>query len=208
MNLLSYQYHGGNLKIKMRNALLVLMMLFSSCATIAHAEPPRTVMYLTGEITPKTVLPLIVNLGMLNKLPAAQRPAVVVIEINSGGGEYEAGFLLTKAIESSPIQVLCQVDGTAASEAFFILQSCDARSATARSVLMWHNVTLSEANVTAVNASSLAKYVEVLNKAALNHVSKKLKLTKDEVAEKIRFADWWMSPDEALTFGAIDAVIP
>ncbi len=192
----------------MRNALLVLMMLFSSCATLANAAEPSKVMYLTGEVTPKTVLPLILNLSALNKLPPAQRPAVVVIEINSGGGEYEAGFLLVKAIEASPIQVLCQVDGMAASEAFFILQACDARSATARSTLMWHNVTLSEANVTAVNAASLAKYVEVLNKAALSHVSKKLKLTKEEVAEKIRFSDWWMSPDEALLFGAIDAVIP
>lgn len=207
MNLLFSQYHGGNLKIKMRNALLVLMLLLSSCASVAHAEPQK-VMFLTGGITPKSVLPIILNLAALNKLPPAQRPAVAVIEINSGGGEYEAGFLLVKAIESSPIQILCQVDGMAASEAFYILQACDARSATARSVLMWHNITISQADVTALNAASLAKYAEVLNSAALHHISKKLKLTKEEVADKIRTSDWWMTPDEALTFGALDAVIP
>jgi ATP-dependent protease ClpP protease subunit len=193
---------------KLLAVLFAALLAVTLTSGSSQAAEPATVMYLHGMITEKSVLPLVANFTKLVQLPKEKRPALVVIEINSYGGDYDASFLLAKTIEMSPIEVLCQVDGTAASGAFFILQSCDHRTATGRSSLMWHNATMGDIDITANNVAAIAKRIEVLNAGMTHHVAKKLKISKQEVAAKIALSDWWMTPDEALTVGAIEAVVP
>lgn len=189
-------------------ALLVGLALVSGPCIAADAPPLPTTMRLQGRICADTVNPLVVNLQKIGKLPKEQRPAAVILEIDSEGGEYPSFFLLAKVIEMSPFKVFCTVDGTAASGAFYVLQSCDQRVATARSILMWHGASVSDATVNARNAPSLFRYLETVNAGMAHHVSKKLKIPFELVVQKMAEGDWWMTPDEALTIGALDAVIP
>lgn len=166
-------------------------------------------MHLSGGIEAASVLPIMLNLNLLAGLPIDKQPVFVILEIDSGGGEFDAGFALAKAIENSRVPVVCIVDGEAASMAFYVLQSCAVRSMTARSTLMWHGVSL--AGIESMNIVQMAAFqnrIETMNKASLAHVSKRLKISKEEVAAKIAQHDWWFASDEALAIGAIDTVIP
>src|SRR6266404_5019680 len=73
-------------------------------------------------------------------LDAANRAGVerVVLELNTDGGNVNAGYEFARAIESSKAPVACVVDGSARSMGFFILQACRVRLATPRSILMVH----------------------------------------------------------------------
>jgi ATP-dependent Clp protease protease subunit len=135
------------------------------------------------------------------------RPAAIFLEIDSEGGEVDAGFALTKAIEASPVPVICIVDGQAASMAFYVLQSCDVRAMTPRSSLMMHQVTLIGA-IKASNIKALQKQIDTYNKAMVGQCAAKMKLTSAQISAKIADGDWWMGTDEALEVGAIDSVVP
>lgn len=186
-----------------------LMLLLCSCVTMAGGQAatfgPPVKTNLSGEITAVKVEPLIAALRAIPDMTV--KPAAIFIEIDSEGGEVDAGFALTKAIEASPVPVICIVDGQAASMAFYILQSCDVRAMTPRSSLMMHQVTLIGA-IKASNIKTLQKQVETYNKAMVGQCSAKMKLPANEIADKIADGDWWMGADEALMVGAVDSVVP
>lgn len=102
---------------------------------VGRGKSPVYIIRLTGEVDEDTAKATIVSLAALREMHAE----AVVLEINSEGGEVEAGFVIAKAIEDSQAPVHCVVDGEALSMAYFILQSCDTRSITPRSKLMAHN---------------------------------------------------------------------
>jgi len=187
-----------------------LMMLLCSCVTMAggpattpYGPPVKT--HLAGEITAVSVGPLVAALSALPDMTT--KPAAIFVEINSEGGEVEAGFALAKAIEASPVPVICIVDGQAASMAFYILQSCDVRAMTPRSSLMMHQVTLVGA-MKASTIKALQKQIDTYNKAMVGQCAAKMKLPATEIADKIAAGDWWMAADEALEVGAVDSIIP
>lgn len=199
----------------MKALLAGLLMLLSSCATLGGggsapdaSEPPTSPPALIRFEGPVDVPSATSFLGAMATIEAAVvRPPFVLIEINSPGGEVDAGFAIAKAIERSPIPVICVVDGQAASMMFYILQSCTVRAATPRAELMMHGVTLIGA-VRASNVSVLAKRIDVSNKAMIAQVAARMKITKEDIAAKISAGDWWMDAEEALEVGAIDTIIP
>jgi len=214
VNLPFLEYHRGNLKIKMKNALLVLMLLltFGAQAQVSVAPvattPKFIVVPLQGAIDDTSAAIVVTILLLAEMAPPEEKPKAIIIDINSGGGEFDAGFRIVKAIERSSIPIICVVDGDAASMAFYILQSCGQRVMTARSTLMWHGVSLVGMDrINMVSLPNLKNRLETMNLAALAHVSKKLKIPAAEVAKKIEHGDWWMAGAEALDVGAVDMVI-
>lgn len=192
-----------------RALFLSLMLLLNSCfGGVAQAQPGPLLKHipLAGTINADNAKTVIVGLMLADMNP--QKPQAVVIDIDSGGGEFDAGFAIVKAIEASTIPIICVVDGEASSMAFYILQSCDTRVMTSRSTLMWHSVSLAGMPVNATNIDGLRQRLDVMNAASLAHVSKKLKIAPAEVASKIERHDWWMASQEALAVGAVDSVIP
>lgn len=190
--------------------LLLLLLLTNSCllSSKAYAGGIAVLPSLNGPVDELAVISIVGALIQVQSMPVEQRPEVLVLNINSPGGLVEEGFLLVQAIEQSPIPVMCVVDGTAASMGFYILQACDRRVMTARSSLMWHSVSIN-ASVNSRNIESVKNRITVLNAGALNHVAKKMKIPKEEIAERLSFfGDWWIDADEALKIGAVDAVIP
>jgi ATP-dependent protease ClpP protease subunit len=180
-------------------AMLFLVALSTSSF---GAAPDHVGISLVGEINTKTALQAIKFIDLANQ----QKAKSITLEINSEGGEQEAGFLIAKAIERSPARVTCIVDGQASSMAFYILQSCDTRMATARSFLMIHEVTL-VTNLTSGNVESVTNLIRVSNAGVIEHCSAKLKITKEDFAARIKGKDRFMTPDEAVEIGALDGVL-
>lgn len=54
----------------------------------------------------------------------------IMVSIDSPGGSVESGWSIIRTLEKSNIQSICTVDGTAASMAFAVIQSCTYRYAT------------------------------------------------------------------------------
>lgn len=200
------------------SVLVVFLMLSNSCvstggsngrvtAQASSPEPEVKVvnLKLEGTVDADTVLPLMLALGILNEI-AQNKPDLIVLEIDSPGGEVDVGFELAKAIEDSKIPVICAVDGEAASMAFFILQSCAVRVATPRSKLMIHGVTI-VAPVTQQNLPGLAKLIEVYNEMLIQHIVPRMKLPEAEIRKKMDEGDWWMTAAEGVEFGALDGLI-
>ena len=132
----------------------------------------------------------------------------VLLEIDSPGGSVFAGLRLAKAIERSPIPVYCVVDGVALSMGYYLLQSCEQRIMTARSILMIHEPSISSfAQSTPGQLQDRANMLRALSRALVEHMALRMKISADELEAKIRDRDWWMEHREALQVGAIDAVV-
>lgn len=198
----------------MKRALfLVALLLCNSCipgGTALAANPPDAkphykVMYLVGPIDDRAAMGIIQGFMEVDLSPT--KVDGIIIEINSGGGDFDSGFVISKIIETSPIPVMCIVDGEAASMAFYILQSCQIRAMTDRSTLMWHSVSLVGGGVNSTNIESLGNRIAAMNRASAAHVAKRMNISKETVADKIKNHDWWMAADEALLIGAVDVVI-
>jgi ATP-dependent Clp protease protease subunit len=196
----------------MKKALWIfILLLTNSCVTMGGGggPPPATLAAIrfSGAITSSSVAPIIAALQSLDQMAPEKRPSAIVFEINSPGGEVDAGFDLTKAIERSPVPVLCIVDGEADSMAFYVLQSCTARFMTPRSSLMFHGVTM-VGPMRQTSMETTAKQIEVYNSAMIGQVAARMKISKDALWAHLKQGDWWMDADEALEVGAVDAIIP
>lgn len=144
--------------------------------------------------------------GMMEKAAAAQ-PAVIVIEINSIGGDTRAGLDMAKDIERAPAPTICIGDGDVLSEGAFLLQACDLRLMTDRSVLMVHQPYLKDQYIDE-NVQKLIQQQQRVTWAWTQHVGRRWKITPDELRKRIAGGAWYMTGPEALAVGAIDAVIP
>lgn len=190
---------------------IAAVLLFCSRLAMGGNTPPSEapvsigVMKLDGVITERSVAPMIEVIQAVNS--TSNPISLIRIDIDSPGGEVDAGFALSKAIEKSTVPVVCVVDGHAASMAFYVLQSCHVRLATPRSALMMHEVTMFGA-IRSSNIEYLRRQMEVYNAGMVGHCAAKMKLTEAEVADKIKHGDWWLNPKEAVEIGAIDKIVP
>jgi ATP-dependent protease ClpP protease subunit len=129
----------------------------------------------------------------------------VLIQINSPGGYVDDGIKLAKYLENFPVPTVCIVDGTAASMAFYILQSCTQRYMTKRSTLMVHNPEPAEPL-----AKLEPKYVQLLQsikESMLEHEAHRLTISPQDLQRKLNEGDYHINWQEALRIGAIDNVI-
>ena len=138
-------------------------------------------------------------------------PDAVLLEINSGGGSVPAGFLIGKAIEDLGIPVICVVDGDdgAQSMAYWVLQSCDLRAMTRRSVLMLHQPSLNLFGVGGQENDwkNKAESLRVLNRALLEHAARRMSISVDQAEVRTRDQDWFFDWRDALRYRAVDGVV-
>jgi ATP-dependent protease ClpP protease subunit len=121
------------------------------------------------------------------------------------------GHEISRAIEHSPIQVTCLVDGKSASMGMYILESCDQRLMTKRSMLMIHQVALMVgrgARLTETSLENASATIKVATRAYVEWVTHRMKIKAPEVLQKINSGrEWWLDWQDAIKFGAVDKVV-
>lgn len=158
---------------------------------------------LIGSVDGRSVRPLIDELANVDSSVKG-----FILEINSGGGSVDDGFLLSKAIENSTVPVHCVVDGDGMSMAFYILQSCTIRMMTKRSVLMIHQPSVGGTSGGNVNQLlELGEYLDNLYNAMVEHCTRRTLLTPAQLKAKIDKRAWWMGHEEALKLRVVDFVV-
>jgi len=148
---------------------------------------------------------------VIDGLLSAERAGAeaVLLEIDTPGGGVKSGFYISKTIEDLKIPVICVVDGEADSMGFYILQSCDVRLMTYRSVLMAHEPAFGEGPGGHPNEMrSWADALKVLSAAMVEHMSARMTCSAEEMAAKIEGGRmWWFDWHDALQFHAVDGVV-
>ena len=186
--------------------LVILFTILSSCIAYGQAKIPYI------PISDPISEGLLVGVtAEFTRAAQANVPALVV-EINSPGGDVDAGFKISKLIEQAPFRVFCIVDGEAASMAFYILQSCDARIMTERSLLMWHEISSGfrvNGNVDYFKrlGEQMTVRLTMMQKAANRHIAHRLSISPEEVGAKVEHGgEWWLDIESALNVGAVDII--
>jgi ATP-dependent protease ClpP protease subunit len=130
----------------------------------------------------------------------------VVIVIDSPGGSVGAGFEIIKAIEKHQGEVICKVEGPgiAASMAAALLQSCDKRIMSKRSLLLLHEPS-SGAGGKPGEIKEQAETLEVFSRMLAEQYCLKSKWTAEELLEKMRGHDLWLGYKEAIELGFADS---
>ena len=217
------------MKRRLFRSTIALLALF--CFSTCYAAPPyridRALITVSAEAAQEEPAPLVIphlklqgviDDTMSNNVLAAfaaieiTKPPAVLFEIDSPGGSVAAGFAIAKAIEESSVPVICVVDGSAYSMAFYVLQSCDIRSMTDRSVLMAHEPSV----MTIVNGKAanwrklgieLSQMLEALTKAMNHHCSRRLNISYEDYSKRVYDTEWQMASEEALSVAAVDHVV-
>jgi len=131
----------------------------------------------------------------------------IVVELNTPGGSVGYGFDMGHAIERSPVPVICVVDGMAASMGLYILQSCDVRVMTVRSLLMGHAPSGGTQGQEG-DLLRLAQVLRALSVAMANHITHKTAMTSHEYLEKIANGqELWLTAEQALTWRFVDYTV-
>jgi ATP-dependent protease ClpP protease subunit len=188
------------------------LLLACSCAAPKHVSQIDLLLETT---TPAiTECSGVVKLGPIGDPDAfvsaldACKDQSVVVEINSPGGSVFAAVEIQKAIERHPHQVICVVDGMAASAAFVTLQACSVRAMTPRSVLMAHHASLSGASGKSEDLENAASALRAVDRAMTLFVCKRMGITPEAYEAHVSGnREWWLAADEAEKMNAIDMQI-
>jgi ATP-dependent protease ClpP protease subunit len=136
------------------------------------------------------------------------RPQYVLVRLDSPGGIVEEGRRMARAIEASPVPVLCLVTGEAASSAFYVLQSCAYRMMVPDAQLLAHEIYQPWAE--RIDRYAAKKFYDDLEKDALPFIeyeTRRLRIPRDEFIAKTKERDWTMNATEALAVGAVDEIV-
>lgn len=152
----------------------------------------------------------------IQKFDAAVKKAggkAAMVEIVSPGGDPDAGQEIIRTIEMSSVKYVCVADGMAASAAFAILQSCDVRYMTKRSVLMTHNVVMEHeegtSDVTTLDgARENLETMEAMSDAFAEQCTRHLKgMTMEQYRARIAHAAWFLSWKDAVNYGFVQQAL-
>ena len=189
----------------MRAILLAGLVALFTPASVSSplALVPRHV--LRGTVAPDTAAAAVQFVES-----AGERRKAIILEIDSPGGLVSSGLLVSRAIEESPAVVVCIVDGSAGSMAFYILQSCDIRLMTKRGRLMTHEpaLHLDEDYYSLSELRDLADQQYVSDESFAAHCRARLNVTPEEYRRHVERRLWVMDWREALRVGAVDQVVP
>jgi ATP-dependent protease ClpP protease subunit len=185
-------------------ALLTCFVLIACSKSEASQKPYIPLITFETRVTEESVA----EVTALLKAAVEAKADSIVLELNTPGGEVDAGFLLTKTIEKSTVPIVCVVDGEADSMGFYILQGCHVRLMTKRSILMQHLIYFGAVpgSLTMPRAKEYTDRLRVENAAAMEHNCRWIKLSKEVCRAKIN-ESWWMSWEEAVKVGAVDGVV-
>lgn len=129
---------------------------------------------------------------------------IIVVELDTPGGSVGAGIAMAKAIERSPVPVVCVVDGMAASMGLYILQSCDVRVMTKRSLLMGHEPSARMAGQPQA-LQDLAELLLRLSRAMAYHITARTNISPDDYLSKIAGGrELWFNFDDAVALKFVD----
>jgi ATP-dependent Clp protease protease subunit len=137
----------------------------------------------------------------------SKNPEKIIIHIDSPGGSVYAGQEMAKAIEASTVPITCVVDGMAASMGLYILQACDYRTMTARSLLMAHGPSTQNASGTAADLAAESDLLLKLSRALAHHIVRRTVYTVDQYLAIIARGDFWIGCETALELGFVDEII-
>ena len=163
--------------------------------------PSRTI-FLTGEITTKSVKETIKNLYVLEQLDDKE---TITLIINSGGGDEDQAFALIDAIRTTTASVTGKATGQCCSAALGVLAICDLRIASKYCLFMHH-------------ASSQGMGYQKLQglKTELDAARKRDKQFDNLLAEftekpysfwsSFKYEDYYFFADEALELGLVDSI--
>ncbi len=180
------------------------------CSTPITEVPskPPVQLELLGAVTSSSTSVLV---SALKDAKASKAP-VVILEINSPGGQVYPGFELIRQIEKMKgTKVVCVADIQAESMAFVILQSCGLRIMTKRTALMIHEPYIAgslEGPLTQTKMRNTIEDSKATSRAFNEYVAHQMKLTYAKYTEHVRGGrDWYMNHDEAIKQGAVDEVV-
>jgi ATP-dependent protease ClpP protease subunit len=163
---------------------------------------------LTGAITPALVNE---TLRWLKEVQDSHAP-IAMLELNTHGGDFDAGVELARAIESVRASVVCVVDGTAESMGFFLLQSCDVRVMTRRSSIMAHDpfeTFSTNGQLTRAELLNLSEDLRVSARRFAEQAIRRMGISyKEYRARTAGGRDWHMHWEDALKFHAVDIATP
>jgi membrane-bound serine protease (ClpP class) len=191
--------------------LMLALMFFTSCSPMqAYAKGQAEVPIVTvrGELDMNGAHTFERVMAALDR----DHPKAIIVEINSPGGEYEAGFIMAKAIEMVDTKVVCVVDQEADSMGFYMLQSCDTRLMTKRSALMVHEpfmvVQGDPRAITVTDAKNSFQALAVSAEGMAEHEASRMRISLKDLVKKIHGgAQWWMGWKDAWEWGAVDGVV-
>lgn len=134
----------------------------------------------------------------------------VVIDLNTPGGSVSAGQRVAKVIEESPVPVYCVADGMAASMGMYLLQSCQFRLMTKRTVLMAHGPSVSGfVSGQDQDFHNISQMLKATEEALATHICKRINLLEKDCRSKFSNGrEWWINAKEALSVEAVDYVTP
>lgn len=188
--------------LKAQNGACVLMMEpLNIEPKIAPQDDDRVMIDLT-DIDDDTVKPIIEKLKQFK----AQGRKDVWIRVNSFGGSVDTGHQLMQVIEGYGSPITCISDTKSMSMGFYILQSCDKRLMTKRSVLMAHQPS-TQIQGNSQKLRDEAKYLDILMNGFVETCVERMAITKEEFLEKTQDKIWYMGWEEALRYKAIDGTI-
>lgn len=184
------------------------VLLSSPRIVVTPTKPHRgyvPVIYFDGQVTQSSVDAAIGVIEIANEYHAH----AIVLEIDTPGGNVDAGKRLVKTMERSKAPIDCVVDGDAMSMGFYILQSCTTRTMTDDSVLMVHGISAGvEFQGKVFQLQSQVDQLKAEDRAFCVHEAQKLTLTADQLCQKVHYREWYLNAPEALRVHAVDVVVP
>lgn len=201
-----------------KNLLFIVGILATgSCMqAIAAGTPgnePQKVSHvkLDGDVDSLLVLSLVTQLSE----ELEKKPDVLLVQINTEGGDMDEGQDIIEILEQSPIPVVCVVDRKALSMGYIILQSsaCDKRYMTSRSVLMMHSPSIripkeESDKMSKEDKENIQDFLNARTEAVLNEIAGRLKISREQLIKKTTNGrEWWLGSKAALDSGSVDGVV-
>ena len=214
--------------MRLTPSLLAICLAGCSCSSIKRLKPPSVlksstkvininsqkiesegslrILHFETEVNDDSAEALIKSIEQANDDTSIK---IILIEINSGGGSVDAGLSISKSIERSNIPISCVVDGEADSMAFYILQSCDIRMMTRRSVLMIHGPAIyTNFGGQYGEWQGMADRLRTLEQAMIEHMARKLSISPSELEKRLKGGgEIWLNWKESQSLKAVDLVV-
>lgn len=187
----------------------ILAALLLCLPVVSEALPLRVPTDGAVMTTIKTFRPeeTLAVMELLIKWESEEKPEIW-LQIDTNGGNIENGMALIKLIEALKTPIVCVVDHKAYSFGFVLLQACNERVMTKRSILMMHGAVAAgiDYSVNAEDLREMADNLEVASDALMHFSLAKLNMTEAEFKEKVKGGkDWWLDYGLAVKYGAVDA---
>lgn len=181
---------------------LLLPRLAAPQLDLSAFDPTKPIMIEVEEFDAQSIETSLNTLESLKKAGFKD----VWVRIDSYGGSVDEGMQLIQAIEGYGSPVTCVSDTKAMSMGFFLLQACDQRLMTKRSILMAHEPSMtSRGNVHELQSEM--DYLRLMMEGFIDHCLERMNISKEEFKKKTENKVWYMGWEEAMKVGAVDDTI-